>query len=60
MSSPLDPVWSARIEPVTATKRIIRRPDKDDEGQHREHSDETPEDRDEAEDDDGLHVDVLA
>jgi hypothetical protein len=60
MSSPLDPVWSARIEPVTASKRITRRPDKDDEGQHREHSDEESEDRDEPEDDDGLHVDVLA
>jgi hypothetical protein len=60
MSSPLDPVWSARIEPVTASKRITRRPDKDDEGQHREHSDEESEDRDEPEGDDGLHVDVLA
>jgi hypothetical protein len=60
MSSPLDPVWSARIEPVTASKRLTRRPDKDDEGQHREHSDEESEDRDEPADDDGLHVDVLA
>ena len=60
MSSPLDPVWSARIEPVNPTKRVTRHPDKDDQGQHREHSDETPEDRDELEDDDGLHVDVLA
>ena len=60
MSSPLDPVWSARIEPVNASKRVTRRPDKDDEGQHRQHSYEPSEDRDELEDDDGLHVDVLA
>jgi hypothetical protein len=60
MSSPLDPVWSARIEPVTAARRVARRPDKKDDGQHRQHSDEAPEERKEPEDDDGLHIDVLA
>jgi hypothetical protein len=60
MSSPLDPVWSVRIEPVSAPKRVTRRADKEDDGQHREHSDETSEDREENEEDDGLHIDVLA
>ncbi len=38
----------------------MRRPDKEDQGRQREHSDETPEEHDDSEDDGGLHVDVLA
>jgi hypothetical protein len=60
MSSPLDPVWSVRIEPVTPPKRVTRRPDREDDGRHREHSDEEPQDQPDPEDDGGLHIDVLA
>ncbi len=60
MSSPLDPVWSVRIEPVTQPRRVLRRPDREDDGKERKHSDETPDDQGASDEDDGLHVDVLA
>jgi hypothetical protein len=60
MSSPLDPVWSVRVEPVTPPKRVTRRSDREDDGRGREHSDETPEEQEAPDDDDGLHIDVLA
>jgi hypothetical protein len=49
-----------RIEPVTAPKRVTRRPDREDDGRHRGHSDEAPDEQGETEDDGGLHIDVLA
>jgi hypothetical protein len=60
MTSPLDPVWSLRIDPVTPPKRVLRRPDKEDKGNGREHSDETADEFEDPEDDGGLHIDVLA
>jgi hypothetical protein len=60
MSSPLDPVWSVRVEPVTQSRRLTRRTDREDDGKERKHSDETPDEQGASEDDDGLHIDVLA
>jgi hypothetical protein len=60
MSSPLDPVWSVRIEPVTPSRRVTRRPDGSKDGQGREHSEESADENEETDDDDGLHIDVLA
>ncbi|HWB23139.1 MAG TPA: hypothetical protein VG652_09655 [Gaiellaceae bacterium] len=60
MSSPLDPLWSVRIDPVSPSRRVTRRSDREDDGGGRKHSDETPEEQEAPDDDDGLHIDVLA
>jgi hypothetical protein len=59
LSSPLDPVWAPRIDPVTASPRVNRRRDKKDEQEGRKHSDEPTPDEEEPEDG-GPHIDVLA
>ena len=59
MTSPLDPIWIGRVEPVSAPIPIRRRRDRRDEPDGGPFPDEAAEEGDEP-DDDGAHVDVLA
>jgi len=59
MTSPLDPIWIGRVEPVTPPVLIKRRRDRRDEPEGGPFPEEADDEGDEP-DDGGAHIDVLA